>query len=132
MFQNTMGGGMNLGFPDVCLTPVGPAVVPIPYPNMSMGPTTIPPTTALTVLTDFMPSCNLMSMTATSVGDTTGVGMGVASGMIMGPTHNVLGSFTVLKQGVPAARMTTMTLQNNTNCPGISLVPSQFTVLTLG
>ncbi|PKN63286.1 MAG: type VI secretion protein [Deltaproteobacteria bacterium HGW-Deltaproteobacteria-15] len=132
MFQNTMGGGMNLGFPDVCLTPSPVGPVPIPYPNMSMGPTTIPPTTAMTVLTDFMPSCNLMSMTATSVGDSTGVAMGVASGMIMGPTHNVLGSFTVLKQGVPAARMTTMTMQNNTNCPGISLVPSQVTVLTLG
>lgn len=132
MFQNTMGGGMNLGFPDVCLTPSPVGPVPIPYPNMSMGPTTVAPTTALTVLTDFMPSCNLMSMTATSVGDSTGVAMGVASGMIMGPTHNVLGSFTVLKQGVPAARMTTMTMQNNTNCPGISLVPSQVTVLTLG
>ncbi|PKN31090.1 MAG: type VI secretion protein [Deltaproteobacteria bacterium HGW-Deltaproteobacteria-21] len=132
MFQNTMGGGMNLGFPDVCLTPSPVGPVPIPYPNMSMGPTTVAPTTALTVLTDFMPSCNLMSMTATSVGDSTGVAMGVASGMIMGPTHNVLGSFTVLKQGVPAARMTTMTIQNNTNCPGISLVPSQVTVLTLG
>ncbi|MDD5204472.1 MAG: DUF4150 domain-containing protein [Desulfobacterales bacterium] len=132
MFQNTMGGGMNLGFPDVCLTPSPVGPVPIPYPNMSMGPTTVAPTTALTVLTDFMPSCNLMSMTATSVGDSTGVAMGVASGMIMGPTHNVIGSFTVLKQGVPAARMTTMTMQNNTNCPGISLVPSQVTVLTLG
>jgi len=132
MFQNTMGGGMNLGFPDVCLTPSPVGPVPIPYPNMSMGPTTVAPTTALTVLTDFMPSCNLMSMTATSVGDSTGVAMGVASGMIMGPTHNVLGSFTVLKQGVPASRMTTVTMQNNTNCPGISLVPSQVTVLTLG
>ncbi|MFH1983886.1 MAG: DUF4150 domain-containing protein [Pseudomonadota bacterium] len=132
MFQNTMGGGMNMGFPDVCLTPVGPAIVPIPYPNISFGPTTVPPTTAMTVLTDFMPSCNLMSETATSIGDTTGIGEGVMSGMIMSPTHNLVGSFTILKEGVPAARMTSMTLQNNTNCPGVSLAPSQFTVLTLG
>ena len=33
-------------------------------------------------------------MTSTSLGDTGGVGMGVASGMIMGPTHNPVGSFT--------------------------------------
>lgn len=132
MFQNTMGGGMNLGFPDVCLTPVGPAVVPVPYPNTSMGPTTIPTTTALMVLTDFMPSCTLASMTSTSLGDTSGVSMGVASGMIMGPTHNLVGSFTVLKEGVPAARMTTMTIQNNSNCPGATLCPSQVRVMVLG
>src|SRR5262245_54527942 len=28
------GDGKNLGFPDVCNTPVGPATVPMPYPNM--------------------------------------------------------------------------------------------------
>lgn len=27
-------GGKNLVFPDVCRTPIGPAVVPIPYPNL--------------------------------------------------------------------------------------------------
>ena len=42
MFANTQMMGMDLGFPDVCLTPAGPAVVPIPYPNIAMGPTAIP------------------------------------------------------------------------------------------
>ena len=27
-------GGMSIAFPDVCKTPAGPAVVPIPYPNV--------------------------------------------------------------------------------------------------
>ena len=27
-------GGMSIAFPDVCKTPIGPAVVPIPYPNI--------------------------------------------------------------------------------------------------
>ena len=31
------GVGMNMGFPDVCNTPVGPATAPIPYPNMAMN-----------------------------------------------------------------------------------------------
>lgn len=40
-------GGMSTVFPDVCKTQAGPAVVPIPYPNMgkasdtSQGPTTV-------------------------------------------------------------------------------------------
>jgi len=27
-------GGVSVVFPDVCKTPIGPAVVPIPYPNV--------------------------------------------------------------------------------------------------
>ena len=42
MFANTQMMGMDMAFPDVCLTPAGPAVVPIPYPNIAMGPTAIP------------------------------------------------------------------------------------------
>ncbi len=30
MFANSQLMGLDLAFPDVCLTPVGPAVVPIP------------------------------------------------------------------------------------------------------
>ena len=48
MFQNTMAGGMNLGFPDVCLTPTPIGPIPIPYPNTSTGATFNPATTALT------------------------------------------------------------------------------------
>ena len=33
----TNAGGMCMGFPDVCKTPIPPAgPVPIPYPNMAM------------------------------------------------------------------------------------------------
>ena len=58
MFQNTMGGGMNLGFPDVCLTPTPVGPIPIPYPNISTGATSNPATAALTVLCDGMPALN--------------------------------------------------------------------------
>ena len=33
--------GMDLGFPDVCLTPM-PVPTPIPYPNIAMGPMGVP------------------------------------------------------------------------------------------
>jgi len=134
MFQSTMGGGMSLGFPDVCMTPTPVGPIPIPYPNMATGATSNPLTTALTVLTDCMPSLNQMSQTMISMGDNAGVNMGVASGMVMGPQEFILGSVTVLKEGAPAQRMTSITGHNglSMNCPGVSLVPSQVTVLVLG
>ena len=134
MFQSTAGGGMNMGFPDVCLTPTPVGPIPIPYPNVSTGATTNPATTALTVLTDGMPSLNQMSMMTTISGDNAGVNMGVASGMVMGPTEFILGSLTVFKEGAHAQRLTSMTGHNglSMNCPGASLVPSQVTVLVLG
>ncbi|MEN6467133.1 MAG: DUF4150 domain-containing protein [Syntrophaceae bacterium] len=134
MFQLSMGGGMQLGMPDVCLTPTPVGPVPIPYPNISTGATANPASTALTVLTDAMPSLNQMSMIPLSNGDNAGVNMGVASGLVMGPTEFILGSFTVFMEGAPAQRMTSLTGHNglSMNCPGVSLAPSQVTLLVLG
>ncbi len=132
MFTNTQGGGLNLGFPDVCLTPM-PAPVPVPYPNLSMPTTALPPTTALTVLTSGMPTHNMTTTVPMSMGDNAGVSMGVLSGMVMGPTRHLIGSFTVLIGGMPATKMTSMTGQNgmSMNTPGLSLVPCQFKCLIL-
>jgi hypothetical protein len=129
MFANTQMMGMDLGFPDVCLTPVGPAVVPIPYPNIAMGPTAIPSQTTVMIMA--MPAHNLETVTPLTNGDNAGVGMGVASGMIMGPSRHLTGSFSVLFGGVPATRLTSMSLQNSTNAPGVRMVPSQAAVLLL-
>ncbi|WP_134888371.1 PAAR-like domain-containing protein, partial [Cronobacter sakazakii] len=41
MFANCQLFGMDLAFPDVCLTPM-PAPTPIPYPDIALGPTAIP------------------------------------------------------------------------------------------
>ncbi len=133
MFQLTMAGGMNQGFPDVCLTPTPVGPVPVPYPNISTGATANPATTALTVLTDGMPSLTLRSMIPLSNGDQPGVNGGVASGMIMGPTTFTVGSTAVLQGGAPAVRLTSMTGQNglSMNCPGVALAPSQVKVLIL-
>jgi hypothetical protein len=49
----------------------------------------------------------------------------------MGPARHVTASFTVLIGGKPATKMTSVSLQNNTNCPGARLVPSQVKVLLL-
>jgi hypothetical protein len=129
MFANTQMMGMDMAFPDVCLTPAGPAMVPIPYPNIAMSPTAIP--SQMIVMIMAMPAHNLATVTPLTNGDNAGVGMGVASGLVMGPSRHLTGSFTVLFGGVPATRLTSMSLQNSTNAPGARLVPSQPTVLLL-
>ena len=51
----------------------------------------------------------------------------------MGPTRQLLGSFTVLYAGQPATRLTSMTGQNGTppNALGMTAVPSQLGVLVM-
>ncbi len=133
MFANCQMGGMNLGVPDVCLTPVptpvGPVPTPIPYPNMAMGMTAIP--NQFKVLLSAGPAHNQMTTIPMSNGDNAGVNMGVASGMVMGPSRHTLGSTNVFYGGMPATKMTSMTMQNSTNVPGLTLVPSQFKVLLM-
>lgn len=120
-----------MGFPDVCLTPAppSPAPVPIPYPNIAMGPTAIP--SQVKVLIMCMPAHNMATTIPMTNGDNAGVATGVASGTVMGPSRHLTAAFTVLIGGMPATRMTSVSLQNSTNCPGVRLVPSQPKVILL-
>lgn len=131
MFANTQMMGVDMGFPDVCLTPAppAPAPIPIPYPNITMGPLGVP--AAYNVLFMCTPAHNMATTMVTSMGDNPGVATGVASGMVMGPTRHVTAAFTVLVGGIPATRMTSVGIQNSTNCPGVRLSPSQVKVLLL-
>jgi hypothetical protein len=129
MFANTQMMGMDLGFPDVCLTPVGPAVAPIPYPNIGLGPMGVP--AVYNCLLSGTPAHNLGTVEVMTNGDNAGIATGVASGTVMGPSRHMTGAFTVLFGGMPATRLTSMSLQNSTNCPGVRLVPSQVKVLLL-
>jgi hypothetical protein len=128
MFANTQMMGMDMGFPDVCLTPM-PAPTPMPYPNIAMGPMGVP--AAYNVLFMCTPAHNMSTSVPLTNGDNAGVAMGVASGTVMGPSRHLTGSFTVLVGGMPATRLTSTSLQNNTNCPGMRVVPSQTKVLIL-
>jgi hypothetical protein len=128
MFANTQMMGMALAFPDVCLTPT-PAPTPIPYPNISMQPMGVP--AAYNVLFMCAPAHNLATVVPLTNGDNPGVAMGVASGTVMGPKRHVTAAFTVLVGGIPATRLTSMSIHNSTNAPGVSIVPSQVKVLLL-
>ncbi len=127
MFANTQMMGLDLGVPDVCLTP--PVPVPVPYPNVALGPTAIP--SQLKVLILAMPAHNLSTVTPLTNGDNPGVALGVASGSVMGPSRHVTAAFTVAFGGIPATRLTSVTIQNRTNVPGCRIVPSQPKVLLL-
>jgi len=133
MFMLSMGAGMDLGFPDVCLTPVV-VPVPVPYPDIQFSATSAP--AAYNVLVDCMPALNLMSKGLVSVGDQAGVLLGVASHMMSGQAEYLVGCITIMVDGVPAQRLTSVTGQNCMavlpNAPGMTIVPSQVTVLTLG
>jgi hypothetical protein len=128
MFANTQMMGMDAGFPDVCLTPT-PAPVPVPYPNIATGPMGAP--AAYNVLFMCAPAHNLATSIPMTNGDNAGVSMGVASGTVMGPSRHMTAAFTVLIGGAPATRLTSASLQNSTNCPGVRVVPSQVKVLLL-
>lgn len=131
MFANTQMMGIDIGFPDVCMTPAppAPAPVPVPYPNFGAGPTASP--AVYNVLFMYAPAHNMSSATAMSNGDNPGVATGVASGTVMAPDRHVTAAFTVLVGGLPATRLTSIGIQNSTNCPGIRAVPSQVKVLLL-
>ena len=127
MFVSTFGPGMSQGIPDVCKTP--PFAVPAPFPNIAMNAMAIP--TYFTITTNAMPELNMTAMYALSNGDEAGAMGGVASGLVMGPGRCMLGSQVVFVAGQPVWRLTAMTLQNLSNAPGVTCVPSQTVKLVL-
>lgn len=128
MFANSQMMGLDIGFPDVCLTPT-PLPTPIPYPNIAAGPMGVP--AAYKTLFMCTPAHNMSTVIPMTNGDNVGINMGVASATVMGPSRHLTAAFTVLVGGMPATRVTSVALQNSTNCPGVRLVPSQVKVLLL-
>lgn len=132
VFANSQGPApaMNMAFPDVCLTPIV-VPVPIPYPNISMSTMAIP--TQFKVLHMAMPAHNLSTQIAMSNGDNAGVNLNPVSGMFMGPTRHMLGSFKTFYGGMPSSRMLSMSGQNGVSpgAVGTCISPSQFKVMVL-
>ena len=117
------GVGMNIGFPDVCLTPVGPAVVPIPYPNFAL--------TAQAVA--FSPIVRVSGVHALNLGSvipmTMGDEPGVAHWTVKGPGRYVMGNPIVFVDRLPAINLTCPSTGNTANnAVGACLVPSAVNV----
>jgi carboxyl-terminal processing protease len=113
------GVGMNMGFPDVCLTPAVPSPIPIPYPNLAMNAMAVP--FLPTILVTFMPALNMMSKIPLTLGDQPGV----ANPLFMQMGAYTMGNPIVTLQGMPAVTVTCMTTGNNmNNSVGMVAVPS--------
>lgn len=122
-FATTSGGGIDLGAPDVCLPG------PVPYPNIAPRPMGVG--TADGVLLAGAPAHTLGTVVPISTGDDAGVLGGVVSGTDMGASRRVTGCNTILLKGKPAVRLGSQGPQNNGNCTGTTVVPSQLKVLFL-
>jgi hypothetical protein len=129
MFANTQMMGMDTAFPDVCKTPTPAGPVPIPYPNIAMGPMGVP--AAYNVLFMCAPAHNMLTTVPLTNGDNAGVALGMVSPTVMGPSKHLTASFTFLVLCSPCTRLTSMTNQNMSNAKGVRVVPSQTKVLVL-
>jgi len=111
------GVGMNIGFPDVCLTP--PVPEPVPYPNLALNVMAVP--FSPNILLTMMPALNLISEIPMTMGDEAGI----AHPIIMGPGSYMMGNPKVLLNGLPAITLACPTRGNEFNDPlGAVLVPS--------
>jgi hypothetical protein len=129
MFAVTIEAGMLLSPTDVCLTPAGPDLVPVPYPNIAQPELGDP--VCDKVLICGSPALSKSSTIKLTDGDQSGVGGGVMSGRIMGEATFIEGSRKVKLQGNPAVRLTASTSHNANNCVGACLAPSQTVVVIM-
>lgn len=121
-FANSRGiahkgsGGMSPVFPDVCKTPVGPSIVPIPYPNIgkssdtSKGPKS--------VKTDKKMPMVKKAVYSTSTGDEAGVQKGLISSKTKGECEYMMYSFDVKFEGKNVCRMGDPLFHNKKNIMG--------------
>lgn len=121
-FANTRGichkgsGGMSMVFPDVCKTPVGSAIVPIPYPNIgkasdtSKGPKT--------VLTDGKMPMVKGAQYSKSSGDEAGIKKGIISSDQKGVCEFMMYSFDIKFEGKNVCRLGDPLFHNKKNIMG--------------
>ncbi|EYF08299.1 S41 family peptidase [Chondromyces apiculatus] len=118
------GLGMSFGFPDVCRTPVGPAIVPVPYPNIALNAQAA--TFSPIVKVAMIPALNMASIIAMTSGDEAGI----AHHTIKGRGAYLTGNPIVHVDKLPAVHLTCRTTGNNANnMLGMVVIPSVVHVL---
>ncbi|HTF56400.1 MAG TPA: DUF4150 domain-containing protein [Planctomycetota bacterium] len=129
---SSKGGGMCMGFPDVCKTPAppSPSPIPIPYPNIAQVSAASGGTCSSKVKIENQPVVTKDTEIPSSSGDEAGVAGGVSSSCNMGKVVFKMGSSTVKAEGKDVAHVTSMTSHNKDNFPaGMQLAPSQVKVI---
>lgn len=121
-FANSRGiahkgsGGMSTVFPDVCKTPIGSAVVPIPYPNIGMASDT--DKGPKNVKTDKKMPMVKKAIYKKSTGDEAGVQKGIISGKTKGECEFMMYSFDIKFEGKNVCRMGDPLFHNKKNIMG--------------
>lgn len=128
MFALNQLPALTIGMPDVCLTPVGPVVIPVPYPNIAQEVLGFP--APYNVIVGGAPVHNMGTTLPLSLGDLPGVA-GVASGTVMGPHRSLTNATTCLMGSLPTRRVGSCGPSNTMNTIGIAAVPNQFKVVLL-
>lgn len=120
------GVGMNIGFPDVCLTPPPPPVGPIPIPYPNLGQNVMSSVFSPNIFTGFMPALNMASIIPMTMGDNAGV----LHPLFMQMGGQTMGNPIVFVNCIPAKNLLVPTFGNAFNNPvGAVLVPSVTTTL---
>jgi len=109
-------GGMSTVFPDVCKTPVGNSVVPIPYPNTGKSSDTTGGPTSVKFDGE-MPMVKGAKYSK-SIGDEPGSVGGVASGVNKSECEFLMYSFDVMAEGKNICRLADPLLHNKKNIAG--------------
>ncbi len=118
-----VSGGKVAAFPDVCKTPVGSSVVPIPYPNISKSSDLAKGSKSVKI--NGAPACLSNSEFSTSTGDEAGSVKGVASGTTKGKAFPINFSFDVKIEGKSVVRNSDPFLGNNRNTPPSPIMQAQ-------
>lgn len=129
---SSKGGGVCMGFPDVCKTPAppSPSPIPIPYPNIAQMSAATAGTCSSKVKIANQPCVTKDTEIPMSSGDEAGVAGGVSSSCNMGKCVVKMGSSKVKAEGKDVGHLTVMTAHNKDNFPaGKQIAPSQTTVI---
>lgn len=110
------GDKASAAAPDVCKTPIGPSIVPIPYPNISKSADLAKGTKSVKI--NNQSAALKKSNFSTSTGDDAGVAKGIISGKHKDKTEFVSYSFDVKFEGQNAVRHADMTTHNSKNTIG--------------
>jgi hypothetical protein len=131
MFACTIAKGFASAFPDVCKTPAGPAVVPVPYTNVAQMSAAKGNSVARKVFFDGAKAVMVKSKLAQSRMNEPGTLGGAISNKNMAPAAFKKGSAVLFIEGAAAVFMGSPTLQNGNpfNAVGSVVSPSQKKVM---
>lgn len=109
-------GGMSTVFPDVCKTPIGSSIVPIPYPNIGRSADTAKGPKSVKVDGE-MPMVK-GAIYSKSSGDEAGVKKGLISGKQKDECEYMMYSFDIKMEGKNVCRMGDPMFHNKKNIMG--------------